>query len=382
MNTALLSVLGAIDQAHAMSLSHACRSIKDMKEIDRVVLLVDSPGGTVAGISELAQDVRELAAIKPVVAFIRNRGASAGYWIASQATEIVAEPSAFVGSLGVAAAMVDTSAAAEQAGIKVTLVTSGGVKGAGTPGTPITAEHIAAEQKVVDAMADMFKTDVQTGRELSKEATAKLFDGQMHVASAALALGLIDRIGTLESVLRVEPTASSAPVASVKEPIMTDPVIQTAPATTVVTPVATTAPAPVVVAVDHMANDIKAIAESVKSAGCPLTLDSIVAKLTAAVEGEKDSVVAVEKAIAVGTKLSKLPKIAGNFAPTEKPVVTTAEALPTDIKGLKAQWDEKYQAARKTMSPADALVFTRDKNPELHKAYIEKSTELWQVRGR
>lgn len=380
MNTALLSVVGPIDQAYAMSLSHAARTMKGMKEIDRVVLLVDSPGGTVAGIAELAQDVRELAAVKPVVAFIRNRGASAGYWIASQATEIVAEPSAFVGSLGVAAAMVDTSAAAEQAGIKVTLVTSGGVKGAGTPGTPITAEHIAAEQRVVDAMADMFKTDVAQGRKLGKEATSKLFDGAMHVAKDALALGLIDRVGSLESVLSVPTNPVASVVAQAKVETMSDPVIPAVPTAPVVAPVATVT-APAVAAVDYLAADIKLLAEEVKKT-CPLSLDSIVAKMTEATKGETDSIAALEKATVVGNKLASMKKIAGSFAPSETPIINGAPAVPTDLKGLKAEWDKQYQAARKTMQPMDALAYARDHNKELHEKYITESTKAWKARGK
>ena len=410
MNTAILPVIGAIDQAHAMALSHASRTLKDMKEIDRVVLLVDSPGGTVAGISELAQDIRELSGTKPVVAFIRNRGASAGYWIASQATEIVAEPSAFVGSLGVAAAMVDTSAAAEQAGIKVTLVTSGGVKGAGTPGTPITAEHIAAEQRVVDAIAGMFKADVQIGRKLTEDATAKLFDGQMHTAKAAMALGLVDRIGTLQSVLHVDApaTASAGIVAKTEARTMTDPTAmadpkkdedEDKPEDPKDKPEDKKAEKPDFPAkkkddeedeedkkkpsekkesaMSYLTDDIKVLAQTVKEGGCPLTLDSIEAKLTAVTEGEADEIVALEKAMTLGTKLAGMKKFAGSFAATE--AVPTESPKASDPKTLRAEWKSKYEANLTKYKGDNMKAFTETnrENAALAKAMVEASTLEW-----
>ena len=86
--------------------------------ISAIVLDVDSPGGSVFGVEELATEIRAARGTKPVVAVANSMAASAAYWIASQADELVITPGGMVGSIGVLTAHEDISKAQEMAGIK------------------------------------------------------------------------------------------------------------------------------------------------------------------------------------------------------------------------------------------------------------------------
>jgi ClpP class serine protease len=77
------------------------RTALDSPAVHSIILEIDSPGGQAAGIGELAGQIREGSKVKPVVCYVSNLGASAGYWLASAGSEVVASPSAILGSVGV-----------------------------------------------------------------------------------------------------------------------------------------------------------------------------------------------------------------------------------------------------------------------------------------
>jgi ClpP class serine protease len=110
-------------------------------DVKAIVLDVDSPGGVISGVAELAGELRGLrGGAKPIVAHADYLVASAAYWIASQADEIIATPSALVGSVGVYSMHVDQSGWLEQLGIKVTLVAEPAQKVEGNPFDPLGAD--------------------------------------------------------------------------------------------------------------------------------------------------------------------------------------------------------------------------------------------------
>jgi signal peptide peptidase SppA len=166
-----------------------------------VLLACDSPGGTVAGTPDTAAAVADLATRMPVIAMIDELGASACYFIASQATKVYANQSALVGSIGVISRLVDSSKAAEKAGLKVHVLRSAHLKAPGQPGEVVTDAQVANGQARVDSMMSMFSAAVATGRNLSPEQMAKVTSGQVWLASEAQALGLIDGITTLPKIL-------------------------------------------------------------------------------------------------------------------------------------------------------------------------------------
>jgi len=160
----------------------------------RIELQVESPGGQVSGCQETAEAIAAAALEKPVTAGVEDLAASAAYWLASQATEISANPNAFVGSIGVYTVYADYSEMAKREGVTVHVIRSGEHKGMGVPGAPISAAQIAAMQENVDRIADHFIAAVATGRALAPDEARALATGRMWEATAARELKLIDAV--------------------------------------------------------------------------------------------------------------------------------------------------------------------------------------------
>jgi signal peptide peptidase SppA len=107
-------------------------------QVSAIVLDIDSPGGSVSGVPELAAKIKAARGQKPIIAVANTLMASAAYWIGSAADEIVASPSADVGSIGVYQAHVDASEALADEGLKYTLISAGKFKVEGNPYEPLS----------------------------------------------------------------------------------------------------------------------------------------------------------------------------------------------------------------------------------------------------
>lgn len=168
------------------------RALAD-ESVRSIMLDIDSPGGIVSGISELADKIHAADAVKPVLAHSTDMMASAAYWVGSQARSVSATPSSMIGSIGVYNVIQDSSAAAAQRGIKVNVVSSSPLKGAGVPGSSVTDDQIADAQRLVDGYAGMFREAVARGRgkDMSAQAT-----GQVWLAPESMRLGLIDSVSS------------------------------------------------------------------------------------------------------------------------------------------------------------------------------------------
>lgn len=170
-----------------------------------ILIDVDSPGGTVPGVPEAADAVFEARQSKKVVAIANSTMASAAYWIASQAHEVVAIPSVLegrIGSIGAFSVHQDISAALEKEGIKTTIFSAGKFKTEGNPFQPLTEEYAAVRQASVDGAHDQFVRTVARGRGVAP-ADVRGGYGQGRALSAvdAKAAGLIDRIASVEDTL-------------------------------------------------------------------------------------------------------------------------------------------------------------------------------------
>ena len=167
-----------------------------------IVLDVDSPGGNVFGVAELADEIRAARARKPIVAVANSTMASAAYWVASAASEISVTPGGQVGSIGVLALHVDESARNEMEGLRPTLVTAGRYKGEASPDFPLTDEARASVQDMVDSYYASFVDAVAASRGVSAAAVrAGYGEGRMLMARPALRAGMVDRIETLDQAI-------------------------------------------------------------------------------------------------------------------------------------------------------------------------------------
>lgn len=202
------------------------RMVMDDPDISAVILDVDSPGGSVFGVEELASTIRSMRGRKPMVAVANHLMASAAYWLASQADEIIASPSSQVGSIGVIAVHQDLSEAEAKVGVKTTLVTAGTHKADGHDGAPLSEGARASMQTMVDGYYTAFVRDVAKGRGVKATDVRNGYgEGRVVSATEAVALGMADSVGTIEQVIdrlasgskRVSTAAEAAPARLVAE---------------------------------------------------------------------------------------------------------------------------------------------------------------------
>lgn len=170
--------------------------------ISAIVLDVDSPGGQVNGIDEVSKQIFDTRGKKPIVAVANHTMASAAYWIGTAADEVVITPSGEVGSVGVFAVHKDISAALAQDGIKVTLISKGKYKTEGNPYEALTEEAKSAIDVRVGEAYDAFTETVARNRGIETAAVRDGFgEGRVVGARQAVALGMADRVGTLEETI-------------------------------------------------------------------------------------------------------------------------------------------------------------------------------------
>lgn len=174
-------------------------------QVGSIILDVDSPGGMVDGIPELAADIRAARKEKPVVAVANTEAMSAAYWLASQADRFFASPSARVGSIGVLSTHEDRSVQADNAGVKTTIIHAGKFKAEGSPFSPLSDDAKAHLQSLVDSMYGMFLKDVALGRDVKTTAVEANFgQGRFFDAPSAMERGMIDGIATIDEVIAGE----------------------------------------------------------------------------------------------------------------------------------------------------------------------------------
>lgn len=172
--------------------------------ISRVVLDVDSPGGSVYGVAELANKIYNARGNKPIVAIANSLMASAAYWVASAADQIYITKGGEAGSIGVIAVHVDESKANEKAGLKVSYITAGEHKAEGNPDEPLSDDARGFIQSRVNEYYSMFIKDVSRFRGKDESYVKDKFgQGRVFGTNQAIRVGMADKVGSLDYVLRL-----------------------------------------------------------------------------------------------------------------------------------------------------------------------------------
>lgn len=175
------------------------RMAADDERIKAVLLDLNSYGGEAGGVADLAAEIRDLSALKPVRALINDAAASAGYWLASAAQDISITETGIAGSIGVVLTHQDISAAAEKAGVKITQIHAGANKLLGSPFRALSDADMAQLQDSVDQLYSLFVSRVDAyrgGRSDARATEARIYRGQ-----AAVDAGLADRVTTGRALL-------------------------------------------------------------------------------------------------------------------------------------------------------------------------------------
>jgi capsid assembly protease len=190
---------GSVSTQHLLGL---VRQLVADESVRAIVLDVDSPGGSIGGLEELSDEIYRARGSKRIVAVSNTLMASAAYWIASAADEVVVTPESDTGSIGVWTAHVDASKMLEDLGWKVTLIRAGKFKAEATPYESLSAEAREFIQSQVDEYYGMFVKAVARNRADTPSAVREGY-GQGRVLSAreAVKAKLADRVGSLNQVV-------------------------------------------------------------------------------------------------------------------------------------------------------------------------------------
>ena len=165
-----------------------------------ILLVVDSPGGTVYESDEAYLALREYKKSgKPIWAYFESLAASGGYYISCAADTIWANRNTLTGSIGViAGASVDATGFLEKLGIKTTTFHAGKNKNMLNYNSPLTEEQRAIMQSIADDAYEQFTGIVASARQKSIEEITAIADGRIYTARQAKANGLVDSIGSFE----------------------------------------------------------------------------------------------------------------------------------------------------------------------------------------
>jgi len=184
-------------------------TIDELKEhlkdpsIKAIIMRIDSPGGAVAPSQEIYEEVRKAVTKKKIVVSMGSVAASGGYYIASPATRIVANPGTLTGSIGVIMEIPNFAGLMNKLGIKSEVVKSGRHKDIASVFRGIKKEDREILQDVLDNVHDQFISAVAEGRKMLREDVQKIADGRIFTGEQALKIGLIDEIGNLEDAVKV-----------------------------------------------------------------------------------------------------------------------------------------------------------------------------------
>ena len=350
----------------------AVRGLTDDPACKGVMMIFDSPGGTVSGTSDLAEAIASCAAVKPVMGFIEDLGASAAYWLASQCTTIVANPSAMVGSIGTYGVLQDSSRMAANAGVTVHVIRAGAFKGAGVPGTEITDQQLAEYQRIVDGMNAMFLGGVARGRRMKPEQVTAIADGRVHQAADAKKMGLIDAVQSLAaatsaftaSVLAKPSANKSTPRLVAKADVLESTVMSDKTDATVSAP----KPATIAELKAEFPESTADFREKCMEGG--LTIDASYRLWAKEKQAEATAAKAETEALRAQAKKPGAPALP-NKPPTAKAGDVDAEASGDPI----AEWNQRLDAKTKGgMKRPDAVAQLSKEDPELHQAYIQAYT--------
>jgi signal peptide peptidase SppA len=172
-------------------------------DVKAVIHAYNTPGGSTTGLSEAHADIMALRGKKPIIAQVDHLAASAGYWLASAADEIVTAPSGLTGSVGVYMMHANVGRMFESAGVDVEFIQAGRDKTFGNQFEPLTDESRAYFQGLVDHAYQQFTGNVAAGRGIDAAAVqGEQFGlGRVLTAEAAKKAGMVDAIRTMDQTL-------------------------------------------------------------------------------------------------------------------------------------------------------------------------------------
>lgn len=171
---------------------------EDDKQIQAIILRVNSPGGAVGPTQEIYEEIRRIDKIKPIFASFGAIAASGGYYVGAATRKIWASPGTLTGSIGVIMEFMDFSKLYEFAKVSPQTVKAGRYKDAGNPARALTAEEQDMMNKLIAGVHQQFIGDIMKRRaDKIKGDIKELAQGQIFSGEGAKEVGLVDEMGSL-----------------------------------------------------------------------------------------------------------------------------------------------------------------------------------------
>lgn len=197
----VVEILGVIVDA-----GQAIEQLKAFREnpsIKAVVIRIDSPGGAVGPSQEIYREIRKTAEKKRIIASMGTVAASGGYYVASAANTIMANPGTITGSIGVIMSYTNLEDLFGKIGLSPVVIKSGEYKDIASSVRQMTEDERALLQAFVADLHDQFVGDVANSRQMEVAAVRQLADGRVYSGKTAQECGLVDQLGNLEDAIEL-----------------------------------------------------------------------------------------------------------------------------------------------------------------------------------
>lgn len=195
----VIEISGVI--THARDVLTQIRKFREDDHIRAIVVRINSPGGAVGPSQEIYREIRKTIPVKKVVASLGAVAASGGYYVASAADGIVADPGTITGSIGVIMSYTNLRALMDKIGLTPVVIKSGTYKDIGSPMRKMTPEERKLLENLADDIHRQFIRDVAAGRHKDVQAVTTLADGRIFTGETFQSLGMVDRLGNLEDAI-------------------------------------------------------------------------------------------------------------------------------------------------------------------------------------
>jgi protease-4 len=179
------------------------RKATDDSNVKAIVLRINTPGGTPVAAEEIIDQMNRTKASKPIIVSMGDMATSAGYFVASNANRIVANPDTFTGSIGVIWVFKNKSLYYRDEGVNYYVAKSGNFKDLGSDWRGLSTDEKAYVQKIINQSYSRFVTSVARGRNLSEDYVRSIADGRVYTGSDAKEIGLVDELGGLYDAVNV-----------------------------------------------------------------------------------------------------------------------------------------------------------------------------------
>lgn len=198
---ALIRIEGVI--LDSKNINEELNEYSEDASVKAIVLRIDSPGGGVAPSQEIYEELVKIKKKKKIVVSMGSVAASGGYYIASPADIIVANPGTLTGSIGVIMEIPNVEGLMHKIGLKTEVIKSGEHKDIGSMFKTMTDEEKEILQSVLDDVHDQFIKAIADARGMEISVVRKLADGRIFTGRRAKELGLVDELGNLEDAIRI-----------------------------------------------------------------------------------------------------------------------------------------------------------------------------------